>query len=431
MPRPNQIILNAWINSSGSADDGWRRDDLPLERIFDLEYYVSAAEIAHRGVFSNVFLSDRPQLIIDETKRPEHTIDPLILLSAVLARVPDIGGIVTATTTYSSPYTLARQLQSANLLTEGRIGWNVVTTWHPAVAANYGGSDLPGRETRYARAEEFLRIVSNLWSSWDFPWSRPLGDDEPFFGTVRAIDHRTPAFEVAGPLNVPAYRGRRPFIVQAGGSDRGIALAGAWADMVYATVSSPASTAQFRDRLKKAATAAGRTDSPLLVPAISPAILSTEAEVDALRDDEDARAADRAAEEIQSLAERLGVDLSQVGTTEPLRPENIRIPANPVLPLGVLNALAVDAITHGWSLAELARAQHRNPFAGTPEQVAAQIDQWWTDDIVDGFTISPQRLPDDLGLFVDTVVPLLQESGHYPREYDESFRFEFAAPTPR
>lgn len=436
MPRPRHLLLNAWLNSSGAANDSWLSPGRDPARIFDLSYYVANAAVAREGIFANVFLSDRPQLVIDDRTRPEHTVDPMVLLPAVLSHVPDIGAVVTATTTYNSPYTLARQLQTANVLTRGRIRWNVVTTWHPAVAANYGIADLPDREARYRRAEEFIDIVVRLWDSWRFPWSdapRPAGPrgSGHAYGVVEPISYHSDAFSVAGPLNVPAYEGQRPLIVQAGGSERGIALAGRWADLVYAQGSSKQATAAFRARLNEAARRAGRTDGgPLLLPAISPTIVSTEAEAEALRRERLESATDTAREREATLAARLGIDLERFDPRTPLRRSDIAIPQDSIYPIGAITALAERAIEGSLTLQQLAREQSSDDFIGTPEQFAATLAEWWDDEVADGFTISSPRLPDDLRLFVDTVVPLLQASGRYPRDYAETTPVRPNSPIP-
>lgn len=163
-------------------------------------------------------MSDRPQPLIGEGPRPEQTLDPFVLFPAILSQMPDTGAIITATTQCNQPYQLARAVQSLNLLFPGRIGWNIVSSWHPEIAANFGGEELPDRATRYARAEEFVEVVLKLWNSWSYPW----GEGElKSFGTSTPIDHEGAHFRVKGPLNLPAAPWGRPRIVQARGGGRG------------------------------------------------------------------------------------------------------------------------------------------------------------------------------------------------------------------
>jgi FMN-dependent oxidoreductase (nitrilotriacetate monooxygenase family) len=416
MTRPaNPLEFNAWINSSGSADDSWPRPGKPLARIFELDSYLHVARVAHRGVFSNIFLSDRPQLVIDENTRPEQTFDPYVLLAAVLGQVPDIGGIVTASTTYSDPYTLARQMQSLNLLTKGRIGWNIVTSWHPAIAGNFSDAGLPDRKARYERAEEFVDVVLKLWESWQFPW----GQEDGSYGSVQPIHHKGKHFSVAGPLNLPAAPWGRPLLLQAGGSASGMELAARHADYIYAPLGSLEGSIQFRNELRSAAEARGRpsTALPKVLPAISPVILSSEAEVaDYLRD---LRERDPVTDaDLASAASLLG---TQAGTDPDRRlvAEDFLASPNSVIPLGVIHAKRSKALDGGHSLRQFAAAEKEPEVIGTPRQIADFIIGWWQQGAVDGFTISGSYLPDDLELFVDTVVPVLQARGVYPRSYSE------------
>ena len=412
-PPARKLEFNAWINSSGSADDSWPRAGKPLARIFELDYYLHVARVAHRGVFSNIFLSDRPQLLMDEKTRPEQTFDPYVLLAAVLGQVPDIGGIVTASTTYSDPYTLARQIQSLNLLTKGRIGWNIVTSWHPAIAGNFSDAGLPDRQARYERAEEFVEVVLKLWESWQFPW----GNENGSYGTAKPIHHKGKHFSVAGPLNLPAAPWGRPILVQAGGSSSGMELAGRYADYIYAPLGSLEGSIAFRRELRQAALAAGRptTSLPKVLPAISPVILSSEAEVAAyLRDlrERSPVTGDDLASAASSLAVVAGTD-----PDKPLRSGDFVASPQSVIPIGAVNAKRSRALAGGLSLRGFAALEKQPEVIGTPTAIADFIVDWWQREAVDGFTISGSYLPDDLERFVEVVVPVLQARGHYPDSY--------------
>jgi FMN-dependent oxidoreductase (nitrilotriacetate monooxygenase family) len=413
-----QLELNAWINSSGSANDSWRRPDLQLDRIFSLDYYVDNARIAHRGVFSNIFMSDRPQLLINENTRPEQTFDPFVIFAAVLSQVPDIGAIVTASTTYGDPYTMARQLQSLNLLTNGRIGWNIVTSWHPEIAANFSADGLPGRAARYAKAEEFVDVVHKLWDSWQFPWNGTAGDQSPFYGDVKPINHQGQYFNVAGPLNLPSPSWGRPKIVQAGGSRDGVALAARYADYVYAPSGSLEGSRAFRTELRDAALALGRPNNtlPKLMPAISPIIRSTEEEVAAFKRERLA-AAPVTDKDIEQLAGVLGVDLTRTTAEKVLSVSDFQDVSQSVIPIGVVRARRTVALDNGLSLRGLAEVEKLPGLIATPDGIADYLISWWQAGAADGFTISPRYLPDDLVLFVDEVVPILQRRGVYPRTY--------------
>jgi FMN-dependent oxidoreductase (nitrilotriacetate monooxygenase family) len=410
------IELNAWINSSGSADDSWLRPGQPLSRIFTLDHYIHNARIAHRGVFSNIFMSDRPQLLIGEDTRPEQTFDPVVLFSAVLAQVPDIGAIVTASTTYSDPYTLARQIQSLNLLSNGRVGWNIVTSWHPEIAANFSAKGLPDRKSRYERAEEFVDVVLKLWDSWHFPWDGKTSG--PSYGNVRPINHHGANFDIAGPLNLPAAPWGRPSIVQAGGSSDGIRLAARHADYVYMPSGSLQGSRAFRNELHDAARAYGRQDGnlPRIMPAISPIVKSTQSEVaDFKRAILEANPVTD--DDVEKLARTLGVDLALTARNRPLTLSDFHDVSDSIIPIGVVRSKRAIAVDNNFSLTALAESEKLPGLIGTPTAIADHIVEWWQAGAADGFTISPLYLPDDLETFVEQVIPILQKKGVYPNGY--------------
>lgn len=409
------LELNAWINSSGASDTSWPRQGLEADRIFSLDHYIQSAEIARRGVFSNVFMSDRPQLLIDKTTRPEQLFDPAVLFSAVLSRVPDIGAIITATTSYSDPYTLARSIQSLNLLFPGRIGWNIVTSWHPEIAANFSNATLPDRDTRYDKAEEFVDVVLKLWESWEYPWGP---GDLKSYGTPQAIDHQGPYFSVKGPLNLPRAPWGRPKLVQAGGSVKGVNLGARHADYIYAPLSSRSGCRDFRTALHTAARGFGRGPGnlPKVLPTLSPVLFSSEAEIARFKR-EWAESHPLSVQDLNGAAFLLGVDRSRTPDHAVLTEADFGDAGLSSLPVGVVVAARRKALDAGLTLAEFAAGEKLPGRISTPEETVHFMLDYLQAGAVDGFTISSLNLPDDLAQFVDQVVPLLQRAGHYPTDY--------------
>lgn len=144
---------------------------------------------------------------------------------------------------------------------------NAVTTYIPQVAANFGGSGLPPRTDRYARAEEFVDIVKGLWRSWE---PEALVADvrtgrftDPM--RLRPIDHRGQHFQVRGPLPLPPSAQGHPLVVQAGASEPGRELAGRTADVVFSGAKTPdvalAYAADVRARAERHGRDPGRSRS--------------------------------------------------------------------------------------------------------------------------------------------------------------------------
>ncbi|EIF75059.1 nitrilotriacetate monooxygenase, partial [Burkholderia pseudomallei 354a] len=195
--------LNCHIVGVGQHPAGWRT--LRNTRaIVDPDFYRRVARVAEQGKFDALFFSDSLSLH-GHAHGPSQMLDPLVVASALALVTERIGLICTASTTFSDPFSLARRFLSLDQMSGGRAGWNAVTTYNPAAAANFGPVALPSAAERYARADEFIDVTIKLWESWG---ERALVADaasgvfaDP--AQVRRIDHHGRHFDIAGPLNVP------------------------------------------------------------------------------------------------------------------------------------------------------------------------------------------------------------------------------------
>ncbi|MFD1810197.1 NtaA/DmoA family FMN-dependent monooxygenase [Gemmobacter lanyuensis] len=159
----------------------------------------------------------------------------MTLFAALAPLTRHIGFIATASTTYEEPYNLARKFASLDLISDGRAGWNVVTTATEAAAQNFNLDRQHPHAVRYARAAEHVEVVRKLWDS--FEDDAFLRDKETgrFFheGKLHLTDHHGAHFKVKGPLNVSRSPQGHPVIVQAGQSEDGRALAAATAEVIF------------------------------------------------------------------------------------------------------------------------------------------------------------------------------------------------------
>lgn len=153
------------INTTGYLPKAWPYRSGNRREINEPAYYRRLMELAHRGRFDAVFFSDYAALETDSDGRPIHTLDPLTLAAALTAQVPDIGVVVTFSSTYNSPYNLTRRAQTVDLISRGLLIVNVVSSFNPNVAANFGSAPLPPRGERYSRAAEFMDVVKQLWQA--------------------------------------------------------------------------------------------------------------------------------------------------------------------------------------------------------------------------------------------------------------------------
>src|ERR1700689_1120840 len=161
--------FTAFLTGVGYHESAWKpagpADLAGSARFGVLERSALAAE---RGLLDAVFFADSPGLAIFRARYfPQVGFDPLEILAALSRTTTRIGLIATASTTYSAPYDLARRLAPIDHLSGGRSGWNIVTTRYAGAAGNFGLAAHPDPADRYARAGEFVEVVTRLWDSWD------------------------------------------------------------------------------------------------------------------------------------------------------------------------------------------------------------------------------------------------------------------------
>lgn len=431
--RDRQLNLNIGINTTGYLVTAWPFRTGDRHDINDPEYYLRLTELAHRGRLDAVFLSDHPALMTDPKGRPFHTLDPLILLTYLAAKVPDIGLVATMSSTYNTPYNLARRTQSLDVTSGGRLMVNVVSSFSPTVAANFGDEPLPPREVRYARAEEFLEVVKKLWLSWN-PAEEGEVPEDRFWDSASApaIDHKGDHFSVKGPLNVPVSPQGYPVIAQAGASDRGLDFAARHGEIIYCNILSRPAGQAFRQKLVQRAETFGRDPATLrLVPGLVPVIADTHEA--ALRRHEKLAGVASEDELLALFARENGIDPDGLDPDAPLDAAQFVPDQNRVLAVGFTQGL-VDLLTYESLTARQAvrrAAGHHRLVLGTPEQVADQIIDLWADGTVDGYTVQPPTAPDDIALFVEKVIPILQGRGVFRTEYaGDTLRQRYGLPHP-
>lgn len=431
-----QLHLNAFLMNTGHHEASWRLPESDPYAHVELSHYVRLARIAERGTFDSLFLADGPQLWSNLAQRPAGALEPLTLLTALATATEHIGLIATASTSYNSPYNLARRFASLDIVSGGRAGWNIVTTAGKEAARNFGLADEPPHAERYARAAEFLDVALKLWDSWEDDAivadkaAGVWGDDSK----IHSPRHRGTYFGVAGPLNVPRTPQGYPLLVQAGSSEDGRAFAARYAEAVFTAQQTLAGAQDFYADLKSRAARAGRDPAHLKVlPGIVPVLGSTEAE---------ARAAERLLED--HIVYEHGVDRLEnllrlpAGTLEldgplpgDLPPESAIEGAKSRYTL-VVELARRDRLTVRQLIGRLGGGRGHLTFAGTPEQVADRIETWFTRGAADGFNIMPAVLPSGLDAFVEHVVPRLRARGLFRAEYGprQTLRERYGLPRP-
>jgi FMN-dependent oxidoreductase (nitrilotriacetate monooxygenase family) len=412
--------FTVFLSEVGYHESAWRLappEDITRPAWFPvLERSVLAAE---RGLLDAVFFADSPGLEIFRARYfPQVGFDPLEILAALSRLTSRIGLIATASTTYSAPYDLARRFATIDHLSDGRAGWNIVTTRYAGAAGNFGLAAHPSHADRYARAAEFVDVVTRLWESWDA--AAVVADQASGVWAdtdlIKPVDFHGEFFNVSGALTLPRSPQGRPAFAQAGSSGPGIDLAGKNADLVFTAQPDPVSGQRFRDSVRAAAQRHGRSpDSVLVLPGVSFVLGGTEAEA------RDFRAAleDRVDPEFRwrNLAHNAGLDASLIDSDKPLAEEVIAAAQRTSRTDDVARRTRETGKTFRELAGELTGLPGGLEFTGTPEQFADLIEQWVREGASDGFTLQPATLPGSLEQFTEHVVPVLQRRGLHRAEY--------------
>ncbi len=414
------LILNAAVLGVGMHLGAWRhRPESPTSYV-DIDFYRDIAQLAEAGCLHAIFLADTLAVSEENFERPNlGAMDPTTVLGALSAVTKHIGLVATATTSYSEPYNLARRIASLDHLSRGRAAWNIVTTFIPDVAANFSKAPLPPHAERYARAEEFVDIVTALWDSWDE--DALVGDKASGLfadrNRVHAVNHDGQHFAVRGPSTLPRSPQGRPILFQAGSSEEGRVFAARVADAIFAVQNTLSSAIEFRDDLRQRAVREGRNpDSLKILPGLLPIIGGTEQEAQKRKKDLDELAGDA---ELRKLASRVGVAVSELDLDKPLPIDRIKANDRFNASRGFQAAALQLATSGNLTVREiLYRNGGGHPqVVGTPEQVAEFIETWYRAGAADGFNIMIDEYPSGLRAFVGEVVPLLQKRGVFQKEY--------------
>ena len=432
-----KLHLNLFIYGRGHHEASWRHPDASPLPLTDIRYYRDLAQRGEAALFDSIFFADQLALGSDAARAARNWLEPLTVLAAVAGATSRIGLIATCSTTYTEPFNLARQFSSLDHISDGRIGWNIVTTSNAAAAANFGDEQQLSHAERYARAEEFVAVVKALWDSWadDAVLDDREGGRYVRPERVRAINHQGSHYQVAGPLSLPRCPQGRPVLVQAGSSETGRRFAARHAEAVFTAQMEKATAQEFYADLKRLVAEEGRDpDKVLILPGLSPMIASTEAEAQRMT---------REANELtdpeigrKRLSERFGGhDFSHLPLDRPLVPEDFPEPSTVEAARSrtevILGLVRREGLTLRQLLARLAGARGHYIFAGTPEQVADLIEDWFTTGAADGFNVMPPLLPTMLDAFSTEVIPLLQRRGLFRTAYEgETLRHQFGLARP-
>lgn len=422
MARSDQLKLGFILHGIGTNWDDWRHPDTKLDASTDFELYKYQAQLAEAGKFDFLFVSDSLAITAKSSPHDLNRFEPVTLLSALGAVTRNIGLVGTVSVSYSEPFNVARQFASLDHLSGGRGGWNVVTSWLDASAANFSNAPHPAHDLRYRIAEEYLEVVQGLWDSWEedaIIGDKSLGrfvDSE----RLHTLNHNGEFFHVKGPLNISRSPQGQPVIFQAGASEDGKNFAAHYADAIFVNPDRLETAIQFYADLKERAIGFGRRPWDLKI------LLSARPVIG--RTDEEADAKYHELCQLVSIESALKVlgrpfndhDFSIYDLDAPFPAEaaaDAGMGSNQSVSLRILNGAKHDGLT----LRETALrvATPRGHFVGGPGAVADAMTTWFQSNGGDGFVLF-LPLPGQLEMFVELVVPILQARGVYRCEYDSS-----------
>jgi len=417
-----QLHLNLFILSTGHHEASWRHPEAFPERATSLEYYQQLAKTAERGKMDSVFLAEKYRLNSMVKYRVIPQLEAFTLLSAIAAVTERIGLTATASTTYNEPYHIARKFAALDHISGGRAGWNIVTSTGDVTAHNFSKERHPEHRERYEQGKEFVEIAKRLWRSWG-EGALVVDRESGIYadtGKIRPADFEGRFYSVSGPLNIPRSPQTYPVLVQAGSSEDGKEFAAELAEVVFTVQSAMGGAQAFYKDLKGRMGKYGRSAEQLKVlPGFTPFIGDTEAEArDRMRELDELTVTEYG---LNTLSATLQTDLSGYPLDGPLPLD--RLPkVEEIRGQQARFQLYVDlARREGLTIRELifrtAGGRGHFTYAGTPVQIADEMERWLRSEAADGFNLMPPLLPRGLDDFVDKVVPELQNRGIYRTEY--------------
>ncbi|MGD0196849.1 MAG: LLM class flavin-dependent oxidoreductase [Solirubrobacteraceae bacterium] len=419
----NRLRFNAFaMNCVSHIHHGqWVRSDTRQLDYASLDPWIELAQILERGKFDALFLADvvgtydsyggsRDAAVEEGLQIPVN--DPSLLIPAMAYVTENLGFAFTHSVLQEHPFNFARRVSTLDHLTEGRVAWNIVTSYLNNAARNLGYGSLPPHQDRYRRAEEYVQVLYKLLEgSWeDDAVIRDIergiyADPEK----IHDIDHMGEFYDVVGPhLSEPSPQ-RTPLLFQAGASEEGRDFASRNAEAIFIPAPSPEVARGNIEDVRARAARVGRDPSDILFfTGFTFVVGGTEEEAQrkAREFDETASARGYAAH----MGGGMGADLAEIDLDAPvgeLEQYNSR---------GWLKSLIDSAPDKTWTFSDVLKLRGANRVVGTPEQIADRLERL-ADAGVDGINVTYYTTPGSFLDFIDGVTPVLQERGLQQREY--------------
>lgn len=430
MTSKKRIYFNAFeMNTVVHQAPGlWKFPGDQAHKYNTIEYWVELAKTLEKGLFDGLFIADvigiydlykggRETALATATQVPVN--DPILLVSAMAHATKHLGFGITASTTFESPYTFARRMSTADHLSNGRVAWNVVTSYLESGTKNIEIGEKFKHDERYNIAEEYMEVVYKLWEgSWED--DAVVRDVESGVFTnpekVHDIAHEGKYFSVPGIHLCEPSPQRTPVIYQAGSSPKGIEFAAKHAECTFIMIPTKVPAAKYVKKLRSEVEKQGRDPQSVKVLALA-TVITGETDAIAQAKYEEFLSYIDLDSALTLLSGWLGIDFSQFNPDEVLP----KFETNAVQ--GVLASLTDEDNERTWTprqLAEFVGIGGLGPvFVGVAEKVADELEEWVEATDVDGFNLAYITTPGTFEDIVKYVVPELQKRGIYKQAYEE------------
>jgi len=411
--------LGLMPEGAGRTGTDWMHPGMPAYPGTNFEKHKEQALIAEEFKADFFFVADT--LWADEVS-PPHRLDRFeatTLLAALASVTTHIGLVGTMSTTFCEPFNIARTILSLDHISNGRAGWNLVTTDPKGSSDNYGRFQAVSHGERYEIGAEAYSVVTGLWDSFEDD-ALPQDKENGVFlipEKLHTLDHKGKYFESKGPLNLHRSAQGRPIVFTATASDDGLAFAARYIDCVFTPGSYGLGVNQdFYRKLKAKAVEYGRNPSDVaILPGCTPLIAPSREAAQAVQ---------------QARRDQIGVEGAIKYLSGSFHGFDLRGYAlDEAFPLHAIEKVAEGFKGNMTHMLRIAREEQltvrqfamrfgfpKDSFVGTAEDIADEMQEWLDTEACDGFMLVESQ-PGQLRIFADTVAPILRERGLLRTEY--------------